>query len=191
MAPSSPTARQGYLDLKMVAERKNAVKVLLMLDVGGSMDPHIRVCEELFSACKTEFKHLEYFYFHNFVYESLWRDNRRRADRTPTFDVMHRYTSEYKLIFIGDAAMSPYEISQPGGSVEHWNDEAGAVWMQRLLKTFPNTVWINPEDPQYWQRSQSAQLTQQLLGPERMFSDDPGRVRPGHAALAGREIHAR
>jgi uncharacterized protein with von Willebrand factor type A (vWA) domain len=165
------TARNaGWLDIRMVAERHNAVKVLLMLDVGGSMDPHVRVCEELFSACKTEFKHLEHYYFHNFIYESLWKDNvRRHGERIPTFDIMHRYTRDYRVIFVGDASMSPYEIASPGGSVEHWNEEAGAVWLQRLTDTFSHCVWLNPEPEQYWAQTQSIQMTQKLIGPDRMF----------------------
>jgi uncharacterized protein with von Willebrand factor type A (vWA) domain len=165
------TARNaGWLDLKMVPERHNAVKVLLFLDVGGSMDPHIRVCEELFSACKTEFKHLEYYYFHNFVYESVWKDNRRRhGERIPLFDVMHRFTPDYKLIFVGDATMSPYEILHPGGSVEHWNEEAGAVWFKRLIDTYPRSIWLNPEPEDRWQHTPSILATLQLLGADRMF----------------------
>jgi hypothetical protein len=165
------TARNaGWLDIKMVPERHNAVKVLLFLDVGGSMDPHVKVCEEIFSACKTEFKHLEYFYFHNFVYESVWKDNRRRhAERTPVLDVLHRYPPDYKIIFVGDATMSPYEILHPGGSVEHWNEEAGAVWFKRLLDIYPRAIWLNPENEKHWEYSQSIQITQELLGKERMF----------------------
>jgi len=165
------TARNaGWLDIKMVPERHNAVKVLLFLDVGGSMDPHVRVCEELFSACKTEFKHLEYFYFHNFVYESVWKDNRRRhGERIPTFDVMHRYPHDYKVVFVGDSTMSPYEILHPGGSVEHWNEEAGAVWFKRLLDTYPNAIWLNPENEAHWEHTPSIQVTQELLGKDRMF----------------------
>jgi uncharacterized protein with von Willebrand factor type A (vWA) domain len=165
------TARNaGWLDIRMVAERHNAVKVLLLLDVGGSMDPHVRVCEELFSACKTEFKHLEYYYFHNFVYESVWKDNiRRHSERIPMFDIMHRYTRDYRLIFVGDASMSPYEIASAGGSVEHWNEEAGAVWFKRLLDTFQHTVWLNPEPEKYWEHTQSIKMTQELIGADRMF----------------------
>ncbi len=165
------TARNaGYLDIKMVPERHNAVKVLLFLDVGGSMDPHIRVCEELFSACKTEFKHLEYFYFHNFLYESVWKDNaRRHSEKIPVFDVLHKYTPDYKVIFVGDATMSPYEIVHPGGSVEHWNEEAGAVWFKRVMDVFPRLVWLNPESEQHWGHTPSIQITQELLGEERMF----------------------
>lgn len=168
----SSTARNaGYLDIKMVPERRNAVKLLLFLDVGGSMDPHIKVCEELFSAAKTEFKHLEYFYFHNFIYESVWKDNQRRhAERIPLFDILHKYTPDYKVIFVGDATMSPYEILQPGGSVEHWNEEAGAVWMKRLTDVFPRHVWLNPESNDRWEYTSSIQVTQELLGKDRMFS---------------------
>ena len=131
------TARNGgMLDIRMIPERHNAVKVLLCLDIGGSMDDHVRVCEETFSAARSEFKHLEYFYFHNFIYENMWKDNQRRqTEKTPTLDITHKYPSDYKLIFVGDATMSPYEIVYPGGSVEHWNEEPGAVWMKRLLQT--------------------------------------------------------
>jgi len=165
------TARNaGWLDLKMVPERRNAVKVLLFLDVGGSMDPHVRVCEELFSACKTEFKHLEYFYFHNFIYESVWKNNlRRHSERTPLFEVMHRYNPEYRVIFVGDATMSPYEITMPGGSVEHWNEEAGAVWLKRVLEAYPRTIWLNPEPEPRWQQTASIAAACELLGPDRMF----------------------
>jgi uncharacterized protein with von Willebrand factor type A (vWA) domain len=164
------TARNaGMLDLKFVPERHNAIKVLLFLDVGGSMDDHVRVCEELFSAARSEFKHLEYFYFHNFVYESVWKDNHRRhVEKIPTLEVMRTYGHDYKLIFVGDATMSPYEILQPGGSVEHWNEEAGAVWMQRLTRTWPHHVWLNPEPQQRWPYTPSVQLTRELLE-ERMF----------------------
>jgi uncharacterized protein with von Willebrand factor type A (vWA) domain len=144
--------------------------VLLFLDVGGSMDPHVRVCEELFSAAKTEFKHLEYFYFHNFIYESVWKDNNRRhGQRIPVYDILHKYTPDYKVIFVGDATMSPYEILQSGGSVEHWNEEAGAVWFKRVMDVFPRLIWLNPENPQYWEHTQSVQITQELIGRERMF----------------------
>jgi uncharacterized protein with von Willebrand factor type A (vWA) domain len=146
------------------------VKVLLFLDVGGSMDPYVRVCEELFSACRSEFKHLEYFYFHNFIYESVWKDNqRRRSERTPLFDVLHRYPSDYKVIFVGDAAMSPYEILAPGGSIEHMNEEAGSVWMKRILDTYPHFIWLNPEQPAAWEWTQSIDIVRQLIGPDRMF----------------------
>lgn len=159
------TARNaGLLDIKMVPERHNAVKVLLFLDVGGSMDPHVKVCEELFSAARTEFKHLEYFYFHNFIYESVWKNNIRRFNETTsTMDVMHTYPSDYKVIFVGDASMSPYEIAQPGGSVEHWNEEAGEVWLNRMRKTYDKTVWLNPTPPHQWEYSQSVRMTADLV----------------------------
>src|ERR687894_976783 len=139
------TARKGWLDIRMRPERHNAVKLLLFLDVGGSMEPHIKLMEELFSAATSEFKNLEFFYFHNCVYESVWKDNRRRfAERTPTWDVLHKFGHDWKIVFVGDASMSPYEVTHPGGSVEHYNEEAGAVWMQRLTTTYPSAVWLNP-----------------------------------------------
>jgi len=164
------TARNaGLLDIKMVPERHNAVKVLLFLDIGGSMDDHIRACEELFSAASSEFKHLEYFYFHNCVYEGLWKNNKRRHnERIPTLDVLHKYPSDYKLILVGDATMSPYEIHYPGGSVEHWNEEAGATWMQRLLDTYPKAIWLNPEPVNRWDYTPSIKMMTELME-ERMF----------------------
>jgi uncharacterized protein with von Willebrand factor type A (vWA) domain len=154
----------GLLDIRMRPERKNRVKVLLFIDIGGTMDSHVKVSEELFSAAKTEFKHLEYYYFHNFLYERVWRDNRRgRSDYIPTWDVLNTYTSDYKVIFIGDATMSPYEVTEVGGSVEHWNEEAGAVWMQRLTDHFPDVVWLNPEDRQRWPQTMSTQLIFRLM----------------------------
>lgn len=164
------TARQGgLLDIRMVPERHNAIKVLLFLDIGGSMDDHVRLCEELFSAARSEFKHLEYFYFHNCVYESVWRDNRRRhAARTPTMEVLRTYGRDYKLIFVGDATMSPYEIIYPGGSVEHWNEEPGSLWMQRLLDNYGSAVWLNPEPEQRWDYTPSTGLLRDLME-RRMF----------------------
>ena len=164
------TARNaGLLDLRMVPERHNAVKVLLCLDVGGSMDDHVRICEELFSASRSEFKHLEYFYFHNFIYESLWKDNKRRhAERIPTTEITHKYGPDYKLIFVGDATMSPYEIVYAGGSVEHWNDEPGAVWIKRLLDTYPKSIWLNPEPEQRWEFTPSIKLTREIMH-DRMY----------------------
>ena len=164
------TARNaGLLDIRMVPERHNAIKVLLCLDIGGSMDDHVRVCEELFSAARTEFKHLEYFYFHNCVYESVWRDNRRRhAERTPTMEVLRTYGRDYKLIFVGDAMMSPYEIIYPGGSVEHWNEEPGSAWMQRLVDHYGNAIWLNPEPEMRWQYTPSTGLLKDLMD-QRMF----------------------
>ena len=159
------TARNaGLLDIKMVPERRNAVKVLLFLDIGGSMDPHVKVCEELFSAARTEFKHLEYFYFHNFLYESVWKNNIRRFnERTSTLDLMHKYGHDYKLVFVGDASMSPYEIMQPGGSVEHWNEESCELWMRRLRETYEKCIWINPVPEDEWEYTQSISITRQLM----------------------------
>jgi len=164
------TARNaGWLDIKMVPERHNAVKVLLFLDVGGSMDDHVRVCEELFSATRTEFKHLEYFYFHNFLYETVWRDNRRRhSEKISLWDLMHTYGHDYKLILVGDATMSPYEIAYPGGSVEHNNEEAGTVWLKRLLNVYSHAVWLNPQPEQRWGYYDSIGMVRDLMG-SRMF----------------------
>lgn len=159
------TARNaGYLDLKLVPERHNAVKVLLFLDIGGSMDDHVRLCEELFSAARSAFKHLEHFYFHNCVYEGVWKDNRRRhAERLSTLDVIHTYGPDYKLIFVGDAAMSPYEIMQPGGSVEHVNAEAGHVWLSRLLEQYRHAIWLNPTPQPAWDYTQSIAMIRQIM----------------------------
>lgn len=164
------TARNaGLLDIRMVPERHNAIKVLLCLDVGGSMDDHVRICEEMFSAARSEFKHLEYFYFHNFVYESMWKDNRRRhAERIATNDISHKYGPDYKLVFVGDATMSPYEIVYPGGSVEHWNEEAGAIWIKRLLHAYPKAIWLNPEPQERWGYTPSIKLTRELMD-DRMY----------------------
>lgn len=164
------TARQGFLDIQMRPEKHNAVKVLLFFDVGGSMNPHIQIMEELFSAARTEFKHMEYFYFHNCMYENVWRDNRRRhSNAIPTWDVLHTYAHDYKVIIVGDASMSPYEVVMPGGSVEHWNEEPGAVWLQRLLQVYPKTVWINPLKPDYWEYTQSISMIKDLVE-GRMYS---------------------
>jgi len=178
------TARQGgLLDIRMVPERHNAIKVLLFLDIGGSMDDHVRLCEELFSAARSEFKHLEYFYFHNCVYESVWRDNRRRhAARTPTMEVLRTYGRDYKLIFVGDATMSPYEIIYPGGSVEHWNEEPGSLWMQRLLDTYVSAVWLNPEPEQRWDYTPSTGLLRDLME-RRMFPLTIGGLERGMKEL--------
>jgi len=158
------SANRGYLDVHLRPERHNAVKVLIFFDIGGSMDAYIAQVEELFSAARTEFKHMEYFYFHNCLYESVWKNNRRRYnERTPTWDVLHKYPSDYKVIFVGDAAMSPYEIAVPGGSVEHVNPEAGAVWLQRVLRTYPNAVWLNPEQRRYWDHSESTAMIRKLF----------------------------
>jgi uncharacterized protein len=160
------TARNaGYLDLMMRPERHNAVKVLMFLDIGGTMDDHIRLCEEMFSAAKTEFKHLEYFYFHNCLYDYVWKDNRRRhSERTRTFDIMHKYGHDYKLVFVGDATMSPYEILQPGGSIEYSNEEAGAVWLKRMLDVYPKAVWLNPEAEEIWGYRQSIGILKEIMG---------------------------
>jgi len=159
------TARSGgWLDIKMVPERHNVVKVLLLLDIGGSMDDHVRTCEELFSAARSEFKHLEHFYFHNCPYEALWRDNRRRfREHVGTVEVMRTYASDYKLIFVGDATMSPYEIVHPGGSIEHWNEEAGRVWLERLTRAYPRFAWINPRPEAHWRQTPSVEIIQDVL----------------------------
>ena len=163
------TAEHGWLDVKTRPERRNAVKLLMFFDIGGSMDDHIRVVEELFSAARAEFRHMEYFYFHNCLYETVWRDNRRRRQETfPTFDLIRTYGSDYRVIFVGDAAMSPYEIAMKGGSVEHWNEEAGAVWLDRMLAHFPKVAWLNPAPEQHWQYTQSTQMIRQILS-DRMY----------------------
>ncbi len=163
------TAHKGYLDIKMRPERHNAIKVLLFFDIGGSMDWHIRLCEELFSAARSEFKTMEYYYFHNCLYESVWRDNHRRhSERIPTYEVLHTYPSDYKVIFIGDASMSPYEITYPGGSVEHWNEEPGALWLERLLQVYPATIWLNPVAEKHWDYTHSIGMIRQLFS-DRMY----------------------
>ncbi len=176
------TARNaGLLELKQVPERRNVVRVLLLLDIGGSMDDHVRVCETLFSAARSEFRYLESFYFHNFIYESVWKDNRRRhTERIPTMQLMRTYGRDYCVIFVGDATMSPYEITQPGGSVEHWNQEAGAVWMQRMCAAFPRLVWLNPQPEDRWRYIGSIQIVRELVG-GRMF---PLTLRGLDAAIA-------
>ncbi len=158
------TAEHGYLDVKTRPERHNAVKVLLFLDVGGSMDPYIKVVEELFSAARTEFKHLEYYYFHNCLYEGVWRDNRRRWDQqTPTHEVLRTYGPDYKCIFVGDASMSPYEIAYPGGANEHWNQEAGQVWLQRAREQWTSNLWINPVPEKYWEYTHSISMIREIF----------------------------
>jgi len=166
----SKTAKNGgLLDIIMRPERRNTVKVLLMLDNGGSMDAHVKVCEELFSAARSEFKHLEVYYFHNFIYDGVWKEhNRRMNERIDTFDILHKYTHDYKVIFVGDATMAPYEITHAGGSVEHWNEEAGAIWMQRMLDTFEKVIWINPTPQDTWEYSTSVSLIQKLVE-DRMY----------------------
>jgi hypothetical protein len=162
-------ANAGLLDIKMIPERHNKVKVLLLMDVGGTMDEHIHRVEELFSAAKSEFKHLEYFYFHNCIYDYVWKDNRRRhGERFPLWDVMHKYGEDYKVVVVGDATMSPYEILQPGGSVEYSNEEAGAVWLQRMLDTWPRAVWLNPEPERLWDYRHSIELIRTIFN-SRMF----------------------
>jgi uncharacterized protein with von Willebrand factor type A (vWA) domain len=154
----------GMLDIKMVPERHNSVKVLLFFDVGGSMDPYVKICEEMFSACKSEFKHMEYFYFHNFIYEYVWKDNRRRTSETTSiYDVMHKYSSDYKIIFVGDASMAPYEISSQYGCVEYMNEEAGYVWMKRLTDHFKKVIWLNPTPEKYWPHTQSIDMARRLI----------------------------
>jgi len=161
---TSTARKAGMLDILMRPERHNKVKVLLFFDIGGSMDDHIKLCEEMFSAAKTEFKHMEYFYFHNCLYDYVWKDNRRRhSERTPTVDIMHKYGHDYKLIFVGDATMSPYEILQPGGSIEYSNDEAGAVWMRRMLDAYPKAIWLNPEPEQLWPYRQSISVIREIM----------------------------
>ena len=163
------TARQGWLDVKLRPERHNAVKLLLFLDVGGSMDGHIRLCEELFSAARSEFKHLEHYYFHNCIYEGVWKENRRRhTERTDTFDIIHKFGHDHKLVIVGDASMSPYEISHRGGSIEHFNEEAGAVWLKRLTATYPAAAWLNPIDEDAWGYSASTAMIRTLMA-GRMF----------------------
>jgi uncharacterized protein with von Willebrand factor type A (vWA) domain len=166
----SSTARQGYLDIKLRPEKRNAVKVLTFFDIGGSMDAFIKQAEELFSAARSEFKRLEHFYFHNCIYEHVWEDNiRRMREVTPTWDILHKYPSDYRVVFVGDASMSPYEVAMKGGSVEHWNEEAGAVWLQRFVDVYPHLIWINPVSEKYWKHSQSTQMIRDIIGPDRMF----------------------
>ncbi|MBV8829116.1 MAG: VWA domain-containing protein, partial [Acidobacteriaceae bacterium] len=163
------TAEKGYLDISLRPERRNAVKVLLFFDVGGSMDWHVKLVEELFSAAKAEFKHMEHFYFHNCLYEHVWKENRRRhTDRTPTFDVLHTYPHDYKVVFVGDASMSPYEIAMAGGSVEHMNEEAGQIWLERVTRTYPHAIWLNPIPQKQWGYTHSIGMVAQLFG-GRMF----------------------
>ncbi len=163
------TAEHGYLDVRMRPERRNAVKLLMFLDVGGSMDDHVRIVEELFSAARAEFRQLDFFYFHNCVYEGVWKDNRRRSETVPTFDLIHRYGPDYKAVFVGDAAMSPYEIAQPGGSVEHWNREAGSVWLSRMLAQWPQAAWLNPVAEKHWGYTRSTGMIRDIFG-GRMFA---------------------
>jgi len=164
------TARNaGMLDIKMIPERHNAVKVLIFIDVGGSMYPYVQSCEELFSAARSEFKHLDYFYFHNFIYDFVWKDNRRRnSEVTATWDVLHKYARDYRVIFVGDASMAPYEIASPGGGIEYFNEEAGATWMQRVAGTYDRLAWLNPTPESYWEYTQSIHMIKELVD-DRMF----------------------
>ena len=159
------TARNaGLLDIKMMPERHNTVKVLILFDIGGSMDYHVEICEKLFSAVRSEFKHLEFFYFHNFIYERLWKNNiRRHVDTVLTWDVLHTYSPDYKLIFVGDATMGPYEISYPGGSVEHWNEESGSVWLNRVLDVYNHSIWLNPVPHDYWDRTPTIKEVKRIM----------------------------
>jgi len=178
------TAEHGYLDVRTRPERRNAVKVLLFLDIGGSMDPHVKVVEELFSAARTEFKHLEHFYFHNCLYEGVWRDNRRRWDaQTATWDVLHTYGSDWKCVFVGDASMSPYEIAMPGGANEHWNAEAGHVWLERARNQWPDSLWINPVPEAHWDWTQSIGMIRDIFGAERMVPMTLQGIERGMKAL--------
>jgi len=164
------SARQGYLDIVLRPERRNTIKVLLFFDIGGSMDSHIKLCEELFSAARTEFKHMDFFYFHNCLYESVWKDNRRRHDeKTSTWDVLHKFPHDYRIVFVGDATMSPYEITYPGGSVEHWNEEPGALWLQRVTQIYERVVWLNPTPRAHWDHTPSIQVVREIVGEKRMF----------------------
>lgn len=183
----SSTARNaGLLDIKMVPERHNSVKVLIFFDVGGSMDPFVRVCEELFSAARSEFKHLEYFYFHNFLYESVWKKSHRRAaETTSIYDILHRYGKDYKVIFVGDATMAPYEVTHVGGSIEHYNEEPGAVWMSRITETFERLVWLNPVSKEYWEHNYSIELVRELVE-ERMFPLSYSGLEEAMAMLSGK-----
>lgn len=179
----STAKNAGMLDIKMVPEKHNSVKVLIFFDAGGSMDPYVKVCEELFSAARTEFKHLEYFYFHNMLYDYVWRDNFRRfQEKTETYDLLHKYSSDYKVIFIGDASMSPYEIESAGGSVEYYNKESGAVWMERLTKVYDRVVWLNPVREDYWEHTPTIQRVKELVE-GRMFPLTLGGLEQGMALL--------
>ncbi|MCG3266354.1 VWA domain-containing protein [Yoonia sp. I 8.24] len=178
------TAENGYLDVQTRPERRNAVKVLLFLDIGGSMDPHIKLVEELFSAAKSEFKHFEHFYFHNCLYEGVWRDNARRWDaQTPTWNVLRTYGSDYKCIFVGDASMSPYEIAYKGGANEHWNPESGETWLTRAREQWPQHLWINPTDERYWGYTHSIQMIQDIFGADRMVPMTLAGIESGMKSL--------
>lgn len=178
----------GYLDIKMVPSKKNRVKVLIFFDVGGSMDPYIETCSQLFSAARSEFKNMEFFYFHNCIYESVWKDNAMRwNDRIPTFDVLHKYNSDYRVIIVGDATMSPYEITSPGGSVEHYNDEAGIVWLQRFKEKYPYTIWLNPTREEYWDGVYSLKYIKEFME-DRMFPLTIDGLTRAMKALRGKKL---
>jgi len=180
----STAKNAGMLDIKMVPERHNAVKVLIFFDVGGSMDPYVRTCEELFSATKTEFKHLEYFYFHNALYDYVWKDNfRRYNEKTETIDVLRTYSADYKVIFVGDASMSPYELESPGGSVEYYNKETGVEWLERMAETYPKLIWLNPVRQDYWEHTPTIQRVRSILE-DRMFPLTLGGLEEGISLLA-------
>src|ERR671914_814971 len=178
------TAKKTYLDIHMRPERRNAIKVLMFMDIGGTMDDHIKLAEELFSAAKTEFKHLEFFYFHNCLYDFVWKDNRRRhSERTRTWDLLHKYGHDYKAIFVGDATMSPYEILQPGGSIEYFNEEPGAVWIRRVTDVYPKCVWLNPEPEEIWSYRQSIGIVKELMN-GRMYPTTPAGLERAMRLLA-------
>ena len=178
------TARQGWLDIHMRPERRNTIKVVLFLDIGGSMDAHVKLCEELFSAAKTEFKHLEFFYFHNCLYEGVWKDSRRRhTEKIPTWEVLNKYPGDWRAIFVGDATMSPYEVTMPGGAVEHWNEEAGLAWMQRFTETYRKLIWINPSPERTWNYGSSIQIVRELVG-QHMYPLTLGGLEEGMRFLA-------
>jgi len=180
----SQTAKKAYLDIHMRPERRNAIKVLMLMDIGGTMDDHIKLAEELFSASKTEFKHLEFYYFHNCLYDFVWKDNRRRhSERTRTWELLHKYGHDYKVIFVGDATMSPYEILQPGGSVEYFNEEAGAVWVKRFTDVYSKCIWLNPEPEEVWPYRQSIQIVKELMN-NRMYPTTIGGLEKAMKALA-------
>ncbi len=178
----------GYLDIEMQPSKKNRVKVLLFFDVGGSMDPYVELCEQLFSAAKSELKHLEFFYFHNCVYESIWKDNNMRYnDRIPTFDILHKFNQDYRVIFVGDATMSPYELTALGGSVEHYNDETGVAWLQRFVDKFPNIVWLNPSNEYYWDGLPTVQIIKELFK-DRMYAMTLDGLAKAMKTLKGKKV---
>jgi uncharacterized protein with von Willebrand factor type A (vWA) domain len=178
----------GYLEIEMQPAKKNRVKVLLFFDVGGSMDPYVELCEQLFSAAKSELKHLEFFYFHNCVYESIWKDNNMRySDRIPTFEILHKFNQDYRVIFVGDATMSPYELTAQGGSVEHYNDETGIAWLQRFVTKFPNTVWLNPSNEYYWDGTPTVKIIKEVFK-DRMFPMTLDGLAKAMKTLKGKKV---